>query len=76
MVHCSFCNRDHDLSDGPDVVRVLLPLSFEPLSYPVQISLSPCTENQRTWEDSERKGMSMTNVRYFSCIFEQIDHFD
>jgi hypothetical protein len=35
-VHCDICNRTHDLSNAPDVVRVLLPpfvLSF--LSHPV-----------------------------------------
>lgn len=28
LVHCDLCNRDHDISDAPDVVRVLLPPLF------------------------------------------------
>lgn len=44
LVHCNLCNRDHDLSDAPDV-----------------ISLSPCAKDQRTWEDSTRKGKGMTD---------------
>ncbi len=28
LVHCNNCNRDHDLSGAPDVVRVLLPFCF------------------------------------------------
>lgn len=76
LVHCSLCNRDHDLSDAPDVVRACFPCLSSLLSQLVQISLSPCTKDQRTWEDSTRKGEGMTVVRCFPCIFERIDHFD
>jgi hypothetical protein len=70
LVHCDRCNRDHDLSDAPDVVRVCFPCLSSLLSHLVKISLSPCTEEQRTWEDSSRKGKGMTVVRCLSCILD------
>ena len=76
LVHCNLCNRDHDLSDAPDVVRVCFPRLSSLLSHLVQISLSPCTEDQRTWEDSTRKGKGMTVVRCLTCIFERRYYFD
>ena len=33
LVHCSLCNRDHDLSDAPDVVRVCFPCLSSLLSH-------------------------------------------
>jgi hypothetical protein len=38
--------------------------------------MSPCTKEQRTWEDSMRKGKGMTDVCCFPCIFDRINHFD
>jgi hypothetical protein len=76
LVHCNLCNRNHDLSDAPDVVRVYLPCLSSILSHSVKISLSPCTKDQRTWEASTRKGKGMTVVRCFPCIFERIDQID
>lgn len=75
LVHCNVCNVDHDISDAPDVVRVFFSCILSP-SHLVQISLSPCTEDQRRWEDNTRKGTGMTAVRCFPCIFERIEQFD
>ena len=76
LVHCDLCNRDHDISDAPDVVRVFFPYLSSLLSHLVQISLSSCTEDQRRWEDSTRKGKGMTVVRCFPRIFERVNHFN
>ena len=45
----------------------------------VQVSVSSCSDHERTWEDSQNKGKSMTTVRatlfllssnhVFICIF-------
>jgi hypothetical protein len=76
QVHCRRCNHDHDLSDAPHVVWVCFPCLSSLLSHLVQISISPCTKEQRTWEDSNRKGKGMTDVRCFPRISDRIDRLD
>jgi hypothetical protein len=66
------CGSKHCVSarsNGPFVVQGSLLVSrVSSTDLLVQISLSACSDEERTWEDSSKKGKGMTMVRAFLRI--------
>ena len=52
---------------GPGLCVTTLISACPLIVIPVQISVSACTSNEKTWEDTEEGG-GMTTVRVFACL--------
>jgi hypothetical protein len=67
---CGSCFCIYELLNSPLVVRSFFTVLNLPVdrSPSVQISVSACSFNENTWDDSKRKGKGMTAVRVFALL--------